>query len=805
MAAKSTISLGIEVTGAEAFKSSLKACDAETKLLSAQMAELSSNLDQYGNKAQQNAAKIQNLGQQMQTNQQKVALLSTGLKQANEALAAYAQKLEQAKASGDSAAIERATTAYEKQRTKVLELETNLAKTNTTMNNLKATMDSMSAGQGPTSAFEKLKNALGSVHEGFEEVKSAAATLAPVWNAVKATTTAIAQGFVAVGKAAYEAANAIIDKMNKAVTGIAAAGAALVIGLGKVGLEYNAQMEGYITNFSTLLGSTEAAAKKVEELKQMAAKTPFGMEDLAKATQTLLSFGVEADKTKPILQALGDVSLGNKERFQQLALAFGQVSSSGKLTGQDLMQMINAGFNPLNEISKQTGESMEQLKDRMSKGAISAKEVEQAFISATSAGGQFYNGMEAASKTMDGMISTLKDNAKALVGEVFQPITNTIKNDLLPAALGYIQQLTDAFQKEGLTGLVNATGQILDQIMGKVQTSGPKIIEAAFGVVNQIIQRLTQSMPQMVKVGGELIDSVMNGLRNTLPKLGPIAAEIAPLIVKTITQYRSTLLKSGIEIIVAIVEGISKDMPNIMKTMSEGLTDLLKTITDNLPRFLKAAGDIIEQLVKGLLNDMPKVVNAITEIINELVNWIVDHLDLIIDAAIKIIAALANGLINALPNLISKLPQIVTSIVDGIGKAVSAVFDIGVNIVQAIWKGIQSVGDWLGQQISGFFSGIIDGAKKMLGIHSPSRVFMGIGENIALGMAEGIRGGAGAVQAAMDYITPSAGGISMGMDAASVAGRVAANGDGPMAWVDNRPIILTLNDRELGRAVRGYV
>lgn len=776
MAAKSTISLGIEVTGAQAFKAELKACDAESKALSAEMTRLSQSTSLMDKGLLGMSQKFTTLGQSMQNQKDKLALLNQELPKAQQSLAALGQELERAKASGDSAAIERATTAYEKQRTTVAGLEQNMSQTRTEIDKTKQSMSQMVSG---------------AIMTGFNSLKTAAGN--------------IASAFVQVGKAVEQAASAIIDKMNKAVVGLTAAGTAVVLGLGKVGLEYNAQMESYVTNFTTLLGSTEAAAKKVEELKKMAAATPFGMEDLAQATQTLLSFGIQADKTTPILKALGDVSLGNKERFQSLALAFGQVSSAGKLTGQDLNQMINAGFNPLNEISKRTGETMEQLRDRMSKGGISAKEVEQAFIDATSAGGQFENGMQSASKTTEGLISTLKDNAKALVGEVFQPISNTIKNDLLPAALGYIQELTDAFTQKGMPGLINAVGDILDKIMGKVKQEGPQIINAAFDIVNQVLDRLTKSLPEFVKTGAELIDSVINGLQNTLPKLGPIAAEVAPLIVKTIISYKMTLLDTGIQIIVAIVDGLAKEMPSIMNTMQDGLTRLLDTILSNLPRFLDSAWQIIKSLVDGLLNNMDKVVDAITQIINALVTWIADHLDYIIQAAIKIIGALIQGLIGAIPNLVANLPKIVMAIVNGIGAAITEVTQIGVKIVQGLWEGIKSVGNWLGQQITGFFSGIIDGAKKMLGIHSPSRVFAGIGENIALGLAEGMKDSAGIVQAALDYIMPSAGNITMGMDTTSVAGRVADSNDGYMPWIDNRPIILTLNDRELGRAVRGYV
>ena len=864
MASASTISLGIEVTGAEAFKAALKSCDAESKALSAELTRLSQSTSLLDKGLPGMAQKFTVLGQQLQQQKDKLALLNQELPKAQQALAMLGQELERAKASGDATAIERATTAYERQRTTVAGLEQNIAQTRAAVDQTRNSMQQMASG---------------AIAAGFEKLKT--------------VTASLAQGMANVAKAAAEAASAIINKMDQAVKGMALAGTALVGALGKIGVEYNMQMENYVTNFATMLGGTEAAVKKVEELKQMAAKTPFGMEDLAQATQTLLSFGIEADKTTPILKALGDVSLGNKEKFQSLALAFGQVSSSGKLTGQDLNQMINTGFNPLNEISKRTGESMEQLRERMSQGGISAKEVEQAFIDATSAGGQFANGMEAASKTTQGMISTLKDNATALVGQVFEPISNSIKNELLPAALGYVEQLTNAFEKDGLPGLINAVGDCLDQIMTKVETSGPQIINQVFEVVSQIINRLNQSLPEMVRIGTQLMQNIMDGLRTTLPQLGPIAAQIAPLVVQTVLEYKSTLLNTGIEIITQIVQGLAQKAPEIVQTMTRCLDDLIKTITTNLPQFLDAAGQIIMSLADGILknidktvsaisdvittcikwitdnldkfldaalqiimalvdgitknidkvvdaiiqlvekmiawiidnldkiidtavkivmtlaetiiDNIPKIIDAIIQLITQMLNWIIDNLDKVIETAVKIVLALASGLIKAIPKLLESVGKIVSSILTALWDLVKKIPEIGINIVKGLWEGIKSMASWIGDQVAGFFGGIIDGAKKLLGIQSPSRVFAGIGENIGLGLAEGIRDSAGVVQAAMDYITPTAGNVTMGMDATSVAGRVAAGNDGWSPWVDNRPIILTLNDRELGRAVRGYV
>jgi phage-related protein len=104
---------------------------------------------------------------------------------------------------------------------------------------------------------------------------------------------------------------------------------------------------------------------------------------------------------------------------------------------------------------------------------------------------------------------------------------------------------------------------------------------------------------------------------------------------------------------------------------------------------------------------------------------------------IELTVQLAAGLIQAIPQLVAKLPEIIAAIVTGLGKAVGAVFEIGKNIVTGLWEGIKSLGSWIADKVSGFFSGIVDGAKSLLGINSPSKVFAGIGENMGLGIGEG--------------------------------------------------------------------
>ncbi len=186
----------------------------------------------------------------------------------------------------------------------------------------------------------------------------------------------------------------------------------------KSGVDYNATMESYLTNFKVMLGSEEAAATKLSEIRKMAASTPFSLDDLTNGTQTLLQFGIAADDTTGVLQRLGDISLGNAEKLQTLTRAYGKMSSAQKVTLENVNMMIDAGFNPLNQICDATGESMSDLYKRISDGKVSFSELEAAVEAATSQGGQFYNGMLEASQTFSGRMSTLKDNVSALTGEL---------------------------------------------------------------------------------------------------------------------------------------------------------------------------------------------------------------------------------------------------------------------------------------------------------------------------------------------------------------------------------------------------
>lgn len=219
-------------------------------------------------------------------------------------------------------------------------------------------------------------------------------------------------------KEVVESNNGIVISWKKVLAVIGGVG--VLKALGSEIIRVRGEFQAADTAIQTLLGSKEKADALMSQVREYAKISPLEFSDVTQATQMMLGFNIEAEKVPRYLQAIGDVSMGDTQRFNSLTLAFSQMSAAGKLMGQDLNQMINAGFNPLQIMADKTGKSIAALKDEMSKGAISAEMVQQAFIDATSAGGKFYNMSENASKTINGQLSMMQDTMDSVFNELGQ-------------------------------------------------------------------------------------------------------------------------------------------------------------------------------------------------------------------------------------------------------------------------------------------------------------------------------------------------------------------------------------------------
>lgn len=462
------------------------------------------------------------------------------------------------------------------------------------------------------------------------------------------------------------------------------------------GLEYNQAMEGYVTNFTTMLGgSAEAANGMVGSLQKLASATPLAMSDLAGGAQTLLAFGVASDDVSGTLQRLGDISLGNADKMQSLARAYGKATAQGKLTGETVQMMIDAGWNPLIDICDQTGESMEDVQKRMAAGSISAEELTQAVNHATDAGGKFAGGMEAASKTVAGLTSTLQDNVNAMLGELMQPVSDAMLSTLLPTAIDAVDQLTTAFEDEGIDGFSRVAGNLIASLSAQLVSYAPQAIPAALAFIGALVMGLLSALPDLTGTAIELVGALLLGIADQLPGI--------------ITAAMSALL--------GIVGKI---------TSPESITLLIQ-----------AAMQLMLALARGLIAAIPQLIDAVPGIITNLVESFYAMLPEIIGVGIEIVIALASGLVSNAGHITAAVPRLVETIVRGFLAAVKSYWDIGKSIVDGIRQGITEQWQRLKSDVSNLFTGLVSWIKNLLGIHSPSRVFADIGQNMAAGIGDG--------------------------------------------------------------------
>jgi tape measure domain-containing protein len=225
-----------------------------------------------------------------------------------------------------------------------------------------------------------------------------------------------------------------------------------------------------------LKGDKDKTAAIMNEVKQYSLTAPLTVKQMAGSIQQMMGFGLSSDDAMKYMKAMNNISMGNGDRFQRLVLAFSEMSAAGKLMGQNLRQMVFAGFNPLMEMSQKTGKSMGELREEMRKGAISSQMVQQAFIDATSAGGRFYGMASAGAKTVQGQMSMLQDAIDITLNNIGQS-----NEGIILGGINLTKELILNYQKVGdvletliaTYGVYKAAviaGMVIDKVEATIKT-----------------------------------------------------------------------------------------------------------------------------------------------------------------------------------------------------------------------------------------------------------------------------------------------------------------------------------------------
>lgn len=395
-----------------------------------------------------------------------------------------------------------------------------------------------------------------------------------------------------------------IKRIGIAFVGLASAAGAGIAAVAKMGIEYNAQMQSYQTAFTTMLGDAEKATELTDKLKTLAAHTPLAMTDLADASKTLLAFGSTADKIPDQLKRLGDVAQGDAQALGTMATAFGRVQSNGYASLEEINMMIDQGFNPLQIIADKTGESMAEVRKRVSAGGVSFEELNDALVTATDSGGQFYNAMENQSKTFEGQMSTLKDNVSALTGALTEDLFGSLAQDALPKVNEWVDELTTAAQEGGVEGAIEAAGTVLTEAVTELLNGAPKFIETAVQLVESFLDSVKASGPEIMDGALNVIMTLIDGFISMLPDIIETAAVLIVALVEG-------LLKAAPRLGVAVLE-LVHDIIYSFKNVDWGQVglDVVHGIANGLMGAASYLYDKAKSLAKNALNSLKKAFDS---------------------------------------------------------------------------------------------------------------------------------------------------------------------------------------------------
>jgi tape measure domain-containing protein len=300
------------------------------------------------------------------------------------------------------------------------------------------------------------------IEQARKETQSAANSLNRSANTAGSGVSGMASQFAAASAKATVLANMLTSLGTKAV--------GLAKGFVEMGISYNAQIEKYTTGFTNMLGSAQAAQEAMQAIQEDAARTPFDVASLTQANQLLISAGENAAYSRKVINALGDAvsaTGGGNVELSRMAANLQQIANVGKAATIDIKQFAYAGINIYQILADYTGKSVQEVQ----KMTISYNLLSQALIAASEEGGRYYNAMDTQSQTMNGRISTLKDNVSQLSGLMTGDLSSGIGvvighlNDMVVAA-------QEAYKEDGWKGLGNAILELDNPISAIIKKFG---------------------------------------------------------------------------------------------------------------------------------------------------------------------------------------------------------------------------------------------------------------------------------------------------------------------------------------------
>lgn len=446
------------------------------------------------------------------------------------------------------------------------------------------------------------------------------------------------------------------------------------------------------SDFYGILGDTDTAT----EASQLLAKLADEQDDLS--TWTRIAAGVNG-------------TFGDSLPIESLIEAANETSKVGEVTGT-LADALNwAGISEDDFNAKLAECSNESDRNQLIMDTLAGTYDEAADA--------FYRNNEVLIASRDAQ--TQLNDVTAQLGDTISDIKNRITAEYLPT----LTQAADALN-ELLTG---------DLTLGEAFS---QFADIGLQMGQQLLQGISNALPAITEAAGVLFEYLKTSIAENLPTLMESGLNAVSAFSTSLRENVGLIVDGAIALAQSLAQGLADSIPTIVERVPEIVSNIANTINDNAPKILKAAGDIILTLVTGMIEAIPTIVQNIPQITSAIVdtllafNWI--------NMGKNIGKALSDGLKNARSFIKESAENIVATIKNGISQLPQQMLTIGKNIVQGLWNGIKSMASWIKSQIKSFVGGIISSVKNLLGIHSPSKVFASMGENMALGLGQGFGG-----------------------------------------------------------------
>lgn len=691
------IGFRVGLDGAAQFRSDLRLITQQSKELAAEMKAVAASFTTASSSQQKLAATAETLQKQISNQKQRLDLLNTAYTEGKSKLDALRASILQAQQQygASSKEVDRAIRAYDDQAISVSKTKTELNKTTAALrtmeDQLADTNKKMEAGESATNDLS----------DSLDDAKKSAADFGDVLKA-----------------------NVVADVIVSGLKEMARAAVDLAKSLASTGVSYAAQMEKIEQNFSTLLQSEKQGKALMQEVQEYAQKTSFDTPGLAEAAQNLLAVGYSGEEVMPTLRMLGDVSLGDSEKMSRLALAMSQISSAGKLNAQDLNQLVNAGFNPLQVISEQTGKSMAVLREEMSDGAITADMVADALESVTSEGGRFYKAVEKGAQTTQGKWENLQEVFSATLGSIAKsamPLINSVL-DMLSVLVEEINTQVVPAMRNFFEGVdAEAFAQQLYVLIHTIIDNAPAILSVLTGISSAIAAAKFSEVIAKVTAG-------IKGLLATGSGIGIIAGGWVTIIIGAVAAL-VTLWNTS--------EGFRNFVTGAAQAITEAVTSAAKAIDT---WFLNVAADIAAAIT-NCLTFVGQIVDAISQYLQffsnswkQIFDFVNNAFDNFRNSAIQKARDAGQGIINGVGAAVDWLKNLpaqamkwgsdmidgfVSGITSGIGKITSAIKDVASAISRNLHFSRPDEGPlrdyetWMPDMIAGLAKGIRDNAYQL--------------------------------------------------------------------------------------------